>query len=146
MLTLDELAAQKLQMGPKQSMQYDRLLRKFEGIRQKWQAAIENKAIQELKMRINLWRGYLNDLEEQPNWIENYPTEVRNRVMIDHLTTIIGPKPELKNEFQAISSLDHRIQDFLIPGEFIWEDSLRTIYPQDKFPYLYMKPRDAFTR
>jgi hypothetical protein len=146
LLTLSELAALNPQMDSKQVMRYDRLLQKFEGIRQKWRTAIENKAIQELKMRLNLWRGYLNDVEEQPNWIENYPTEVRNRVMIDHLTTLIGPNPELENEFQAIGNLDHRIQDFLIPGEFIWEDSLRPSYPQEKFPYLYMKPRDVFTR
>jgi hypothetical protein len=142
---LNELAGQNPQMDPKQAMRHDRLLQKYGGIRQKWQTAIENKAIQELKMRLNLWHGYLNDIEEQPNWIENYPGEVRNRVMIDHLTTIIGPKPELENEFLAISSLDHRIHDFLIPGEFIWEDSLRPFYPQEKFPYLYMKPRNAFT-
>ena len=145
LLTLTELAAQKSQMDSKQSMRHDRLLQKLEGIRQRWQAAVENKAIQELKTRLNLWRGYLNDLEEQSHWIENYPREVRNRVIIDHLTSSIGPHPELEIEFQTINNLDHRIQDFLISGEFIWDDSLQPFYPQDKFPYLYMKPRDAFT-
>lgn len=145
-LLLDELAAQNPQMDSKQAGQYDRLFHKVESLRGKWQSTIEKKAIQELKARLNLWGAYLNDLEEQPEWIENYPREVRNRVMIHHLIDILNRSPELEAELQAVSNLDHRLRDFVIPGTFIWEEPLQPVYPQEKFPYLYMRPRDTFTR
>ncbi len=146
LLTLDELSALNPQMTPKQVLRYDRLLQKFEGIRERWRVAVENKAIQELKARLNIWRAYLQDLEEKPDWIENYVREVRVRVMIEHLMAIIGPHPELESEFQMIKNLDHRVLDFVIPGKFIWEDSLQPVYPEEKFPYLYTKPRKSFIR
>ncbi|OGO20507.1 MAG: hypothetical protein A2Z14_13575 [Chloroflexi bacterium RBG_16_48_8] len=146
LLILDELTALNPKMTPKQAMRHDRLLRKFEGMLEKWRVAIENKAIQELQARLNLWRAYLHDLEEQPEWIENYPREVRTRVMMEHLIAIIGPNPDLEVEFQAIKYLDDRIHNFLLPGEFIWEDPLQQLYPRDTFPFLYMRPRDSIIR
>jgi hypothetical protein len=145
-LLLDELAAQYPQMDSKQARQYDRLIHKVENLRGRWQSAIEKKALRELQARLNLWGAYLNDLEDQPEWIENYLREVRNRVMIHHLIDILKHSPELEAELQMVSNLDHRLRDFVIPGKFIWEDSLQPVYPQEKFPYLYLRPRGSATR
>jgi hypothetical protein len=144
LITLNEVAAQNSSMNSKQAMQHDRLLQKLEGIRAKWQSTIEKRAMQELKARLNLWRGYKQDLEDKPEWIENYPQEVRNRVMIDLLIASIGHKETLESERQQIRDLDHQIHEYLIPGEFIWEDSLQPFYPHDEFPYLYMQPQGFF--
>jgi hypothetical protein len=145
-LSLNELTAQKAQMNPHQAMRYDRLFQKLEGYRSKWQATIEKKAIQELRTRINLWKAYLSDLEEKPEWIENYPREVLLRVMIDLLLILIGSNPEIEAEIQMIKKLDLRLHDFIVPGKFILDDSLQPVYPQEKFPYLYMRPRESITR
>jgi hypothetical protein len=145
LLILDELSAQNPEMTPKEAMRYDKLIRKVEGIHGQWRVAVENKAGQELKARLNMWRAYLQDLEEKHEWIENYSREVRTRVMLHHLMAIIGSKPELETEYKMINNLDKRIWDFVIPGKFIWDDLLQPIYPKEKFPYLYTRPRDSFT-
>jgi hypothetical protein len=142
-LTLNELAAQRQQMSTDQTSRYQNLSRKIESVREKWKVAQENKAIKELQMRINMWRAYLKDLEEKPEWIENYPQEVRTRVMVNQLIAMIGSDSDLKTEYQMIKNIDHRMRDFVRPGKFVWDDSLQPIYPQEKFPYLYMKPRKS---
>ena len=145
-LHLNELAAQKGQMNPEQVKRYDRLRQELGQYQIKWQATMENKAIQELRARLNLWKAYLSDLEEKPEWIENYPREVLNRLMIDLLLTITGSDPGLASEVQLIRNLDLRIHDFTVPGKFILDDLLQPVYPQEKFPYLYMKPRKSIIR
>jgi len=146
MLILDELAALNSQMSTKQVLRYERLLRKYEGIFGKWRSSIEKKVIQELHARLNLWRAYLLDLEEQPERIEGYPREVRTRVMIHRLIDLIGNLDDLDVELQSLKIIDDRIHDFLSPGEFIWETSLQQIYPREQFPFLYMKTHESIIR
>jgi hypothetical protein len=145
MLILDELTAQTPEMKPKQKMRHERMLRKYDRTSLKWRVALEKKAVRELNSRLNLWRAYIQDVEEQSESIMDYPQEVRNRVMIEHLMNTIGSHLDLKVEIQAINALDHRIKDFVIPGKFLWDDPLQNIYPQEDFPYLYVSPRISFS-
>jgi hypothetical protein len=145
MLTFDELAAQTPQMKSKQASYHERMTRTFDRLSQKWRVAIEKKASQELKARMNIWRAYLQDLEEQPRLIQDYPQEVRTRLMISHLLELLKSTPDSEDWIQAINHLDQRIDDFTIPGEFLWDNPLQQVYPKEKFPFLYRKPRSHLT-
>jgi hypothetical protein len=142
-LHLNELVSQRAQMDHEQIKRYDRLHQELEQCQKKWQATMENKAIQELRARLNLWKAYLSDLEEKPEWIEYYPKEVLNRLMIDLLLNITGSGPGLETELRMMRNLDLRIHDFIVPGKFILDDPLQSVYPREKFPYLYMRPRES---
>ena len=143
MLTLDELTAQMPEMNTKQKMRHERMLRRYDRTTMKWSVALEKKALRELNSRLNIWRAYIQDLEEQSELIQDYPREVRTRVMIEHLVSTIGPHLDLEAENQAINGLDHRIKDFVVPGKFLWVDPLQSIYPKEGFPYLYVSPRNS---
>lgn len=143
MLILYELSAQTPEMNTKQKMKHERMLLKYDRTTIKWRVALEKKAVRELNSRLNIWRAYIQDLEEEPELIKDYPREVRTRVMIEHLVNTIGPHLDLEVENQALNGLDHRIRDFIVPGKFLWEDSLQDIYPQEGFPCLYMGPRNS---
>ena len=95
-LTLDELASQKSAMNREQEFLYLKLLRTFERFGSKWQVAIEKKAQKELNSRLNLWKAYAKDLEDEPNQIEEYSHEIRTRVMIHHLVELCGPKDQIE--------------------------------------------------
>jgi hypothetical protein len=144
-LALDELAAQKPQMSPKQAAHYERTLRTFDRLSSKWRVAMENKAAQEIQARLNIWRAYMQDLEEDPHLIENYPWEVRTRVMINNLTDILASIPDFETQNEMINHLDKRIDDFLVPGKFLWDEPLQPVYPKSKFPFLYKKPKRHLT-
>lgn len=141
-LTLDELASQKSQMDREQERQYQKLLGRLDRYHSKWQVAIERKAQQELSARLNLWHAYLKDLEEKPDLVVDYPQEVRVRVMITRLFDLSGSSLDLEEKAQVVNSLDHRIGDYVKSNHFIWDEQLKHIYPKERFPYLYMSPRN----
>ena len=72
-LTLDELASRESEMTRNEVSHYDKLSRILERLSTKWQAGIEQKALQELNSRVNLWKAFIQDLEEDPKRIEGCP-------------------------------------------------------------------------
>jgi hypothetical protein len=145
-LTLDKLASQESEMRRNEVSHYDKLRRILERLSTKWQVGIEQKALQELNSRLNLWKAFMQDLEEDPNRIEAYPHEVRIRVMISHLIDLCEPNQDIKEIKIILKNLDQRIEYFVQADDFLWDDRLREVYPQEKFPYLYRTPRQSRLR
>jgi hypothetical protein len=141
LLTLNELKAQDKDMPPSQRTDHDELLLDVERVRVKWAVGFERKAAQELRSRLNLWRAYLYDIEERVDTAENYPYEVRHRVMFEHLAELSIRQPEIKPWVDEMQILDTRLRSFFIPGEFVWDARLEDIYPKSTFWYLYGLPR-----
>lgn len=109
---------------------------RLEQIRRRWQAAWEKKARHEFNSRLNLWKNYLEDYFESPsNYAADYPQEVRLRVILALLRQeISSPLPE---EEEALAALDARLRTAFIPGPFVWEADLSTVFPQQTWWYLY---------
>jgi hypothetical protein len=141
MLTLNELKAQEKDLPPSHRAAYDKLLLQMERVRVKWTVGLERKAAQELRSRLNLWRAYLYDIEERVDTAENYPYEVRYRVMFEHLADLSIRQPETEPHVDEMRSLDTRLRSIFVPGTFVWDARLENIYPQTTFWYLYGLPR-----
>jgi hypothetical protein len=141
MLTLNELKAQEKDLSPSHRAAYDKLLLQMERVRVKWTVGLERKAAQELRSRLNLWRAYLYDIEERVDTAENYPYEVRYRVMFEHLADLSIRQPETEPHVDEMRSLDTRLRSIFVPGTFVWDARLENIYPQTTFWYLYGLPR-----
>ncbi len=105
----------------------------FDTLRSKWRAAWEKKAAQEFEIRLTLWRNYLDDCREEETLLENYPREVRWRVMLALLSA------ELPAESSELSALDQRLRNTFHAGAFIWDETLRSEFSQDDFWFLYGK-------
>ena len=140
-LTLNELKVQEKDMSPSQRADHDRLFLQMERVRVKWAVGLERKAAQELRSRLNLWRAYLYDIEERVDTAENYPYEVRHRVMFEQLADLSIRQPETKPRVNEMRSLDLRLKSIFAPGAFVWDARLEDIYPRSPFWYLYGLPR-----
>ena len=141
LLTLDELDAQKAEMSDKQKIEYSDLKKRFEQIRDKWAAAMERKATFEIGARLNLWKSYIQDVEQDSEMMENYAHEVRNRLLLSRLIDLVGGDSGLEKSKGRIRQLDKILSQYVSPGEFVWDDRLRSIYPPERFPFLYLQPR-----
>jgi hypothetical protein len=140
LLILDELKAQRADLTQTQSIQLEELRGQVERAQLKWPAAIERKAKREYRARLNLWKAYLQDIEQDPEMILDYAQEVRNRVIISRLSECIDRMASTETD-ESPHRLDQPIWSLTSPGDFIWDKRLMAVYPSEKYPYLYRQPR-----
>jgi hypothetical protein len=139
-LTLDALAAQELSLPAAQRRDQLQLTRQWEGHRLTWRVAVERKATLESRARLNLWSAYLDELDEAEAAGQDYPHEVRQRVMVARLNSWSGTGPETDRNAERTRSLDARLKGKFETGPFVWEASLEPVYPAPEFWYLYGRP------
>jgi len=124
------------QLNPKQTQQFTQLVGEIDIVRSKWRTAWENKAQDEYRSRLNLWRDFLEEFRQEPeDNADRYHYEVGRRVMLhllDGETRGIPPA-----EHQMLAGLDSILSGLLVPGEFIWGKELAAGFSRDEFPYLY---------
>jgi hypothetical protein len=110
---------------------------KLSTVRDKWRVAWERKAAAELRSRLNLWRGYLTDLEGRPGLGSSYPQEVRNRTIAVDLVDAAGNQNEIKTLAASLDAIDSRLRDRFQPGKFVWEQAPESAFPAETFWFLY---------
>jgi hypothetical protein len=135
------LAKQKITSNyvPQLNIPIHKYLLEIDMMRQKWQIMWGKKAHREWQSRLNQWKNYLNELRQSPEkHIDYFPYEVRWRVILELLGNDYSQIPE--EEIELLRGMDLMLKALFVPGEFIWEASLQTAFPEPKFWFLYGKP------
>lgn len=110
----------------------------IDAVREKWQSAWRKKSEREFRQRVKLWRDFLEDYRADPSGnYKRYGYEVSRRVILHLLSqeTIIHPPKEA----EILHGLDARLRAILIPGEFVWDEELKSSFPSESYWYLYGK-------
>ena len=108
------------------------LIPKLTTVKSAWRVAWTKKSTAELEARLRLWRNYLNDYRKNPEeYAPDYPHEIRWRVMIALLSAEVDKIPA------EIAVLDQLLRTKFISGDFVWDENLRTQFPEDEFWFLY---------
>jgi hypothetical protein len=94
----------------------------------------------EIKARIDSLNWFLDDVLGDPKRARTeYPYEIRNRqriaVMVDELAENFTS--ELKGELKRV---DERIRLIVQPTSFAWDSRLESLFPRERFWYLYVSP------
>jgi hypothetical protein len=137
LLILDELGASEPRMTVPQRSRFDGLHEQFDGIFNEWRIAVTKKAEREIRMRANLWRSYLQDLEENHDQIHAYAREVRNRVIMVRLSELVSDEPIMDFEDVKLRRLESQQQITKPDASFVWDEHLRATYPFETYPFLY---------
>jgi hypothetical protein len=124
--------------SPNQQELVYQLETKLNEIRARWRVAWDKKVAHEFRSRLNLWRDFLEEyrLNSEGN-ADRYAYEVQRRVMLDLLSGESSEIPPADREL--LSGLDQLLGAVLLPGDFVWDQSLAVGFPPDKFWYLYGK-------
>jgi hypothetical protein len=105
-------------------------------VRLKWRSAWERKAGREVHARFELWRNFLDDVRRSESEAGMYSQQVEYRVMLqllrDELTV---PVPDL----DAVDALDQLLRTIWLPGTFVWDVDLTSVFPEPDFWFLYGK-------
>ena len=122
--------------SPVQQEQVFRLETRMNEILTKWRVAWGQKAAQEFRSRLNLWRDFLEEYRQNREGnADRYVYEVQRRVMLEMLKE---ESAEIaSSDLELLSGLDQLLWAVFIPGEFVWDQSLERGFSPDKFWYLY---------
>ncbi|OGT27407.1 MAG: hypothetical protein A2Z17_04320 [Gammaproteobacteria bacterium RBG_16_66_13] len=134
LLTQDSLRAE-LDLSAAAQRRLEEIERRWKALRRSQASTLSRKAEKELDMRVNLWRAYLNDLADRGGFGEEYPFQVRQRVMMERLGELGAP---LRS--RDLSGLDERLRKVFRPGAFVWEPALEGAYPKTRYWFLYGTP------
>lgn len=115
---------------------------KLDEVRDKWRVHYEKKLVHEARSRMVHLHQFLKEAEENPNRIApDCPSAMEKRVIVELLkdeATHLGVwTPELANTLYVI---DSQIRHLGEQRDFIWDPSVESAYPREKFWFLYMGP------
>jgi hypothetical protein len=138
---LHAIRARSANLDPSLQNRLSRLEGSWKHAQAEWNAAISKKALREMGARLNLWRGYLEDLDQGLGSRLNYATEVRNRVLFELLTALAAKDDEYEDLRETMRSLDARFASMSSPAPFAWDPAYSEVFPRERFPMLYRKPK-----
>jgi hypothetical protein len=91
--------------------------------------------------RLNLWKAYVADLEENKGRQSNYDQEVTQRVRFALLRERIGDAAIPDELVELMQAVDSRALVLTIPADFVWDGRLQSIYPREVYLFLYRRPK-----
>ena len=128
--------AEGLAVSPQQRTELSKLKSELDAIRTHWQAHWGRKAASEFRARIKLWRDFLEEYRRDPEGnYDRYGYEVTRRVMLHWLKQAAANLPS--SETHMLDSLDRLLQAMITGSEFIWDETLKPVFPKGTYWYLY---------
>jgi len=104
----------------------------------------EKRAHEELGVRCRQWGTYMNDVKRETALAAvNYETAVENRVAITALIDFLHNPPYQMGSVKtdSLKMMDSALRNHWAAGDFVWPDEWAAAYPQDKYWWLYGRPR-----
>lgn len=139
-LTRDQLRGWQLALPADEGARAQAMESRLSAELRRWSTAVSIRAAAELDQRLSLWRAYLADLLDGDEDGTAYATQVRNRLLIDRLETVLL-HPASETTVHELRSLDHRLRQSFTPGAFVLQPPLDRVYDPASFWYLYGRPR-----
>jgi hypothetical protein len=117
-------------------VQLDHLNKRIQEVRQQWLVAWGQKSVREFSARLRLWRDFLEEYRKNPTEnLDRYAYEVTRRVVLDLLYAEAEEIPA--EEVELLAGLNELLRSVFKPGGFIWNDKLKSSFPESPYWYLY---------
>jgi hypothetical protein len=115
-----------------------KLLQNLHAVISDWRVAWSSKAAREYRMRLNMWRNFIEEYRKDPEGnADRYPFEARLRVML-HLLQAEADKLD-SAELEMLAGLDKVLRTVFVTGEFVWDVDVMDGFPQEVYWYLFGK-------
>ncbi|MCP4356871.1 MAG: hypothetical protein GY796_02500 [Chloroflexi bacterium] len=104
----------------------------------------EKRAHEELGVRCRQWGTYMNDVKRETALAAvNYETAVENRAAIAALIDFLhNPPYQMGNvKTDSLKMMDSALRIYWVAGSFVWPTEWAAAYPQDKYWWLYGRPK-----
>jgi hypothetical protein len=139
LMRFNRLGIMRTKLDPVDQAHYDMILNQYEQVLVEKVVRFEQRAHQELHLRLGEWTTCLREL---PNIVNQFSNKADIRVVIDATVTAMEKrpytlKPQIKKE---LTTLDRNLRSRWQTGKFIWDSVWQPAYPKDKYWWLYGLP------
>jgi hypothetical protein len=135
---LHRLQAQRDQLTPDQQTRLAAVQKAVDTTIYSLRTRFHERLQRETKARLDALNWYLSDLAtDRTRARTEYPFEIRNRERIEGIVQELGA--DLSSDLsQNLSKIDQRIRTVTATSGFIWDERLKSAYPQNPYWYLYV--------
>lgn len=107
-----------------------------------WTRHYEKKLQQEVPSRLQVMRAFFADCRESPrDCAPAYPVEALRRTIVQEVMLAMDEFGYDASELAApLHQTDVALRRLLRAGDFIWSARLETVYPRERFWWLYGSP------
>jgi hypothetical protein len=140
-LRLHRLRKQREALTPEQRARLATTEESFRQTLDQWTAHAAARMTRELEARLSSWSWFVEDCQAQKRTcISHYATEAELRTLITLLLEEAARHEDVSDQRQQLAALDARFRNWFKPGEFVWRPVLRSVYPRERFWWLYGRP------
>jgi hypothetical protein len=142
LMRLRRLDALRDQLEDRQSKRLDAAIETFMAARSEWAQHYEDKMLKEVESRLGSMIQFFADCADNiVNCQSGYRTEILKRTIVQE---VLKEMHELNIDNQSVmnkvNAADNRLHKYFKPNGFQWSDTLKPIYPEDEFWWLYQSP------
>lgn len=133
------------EMNGVQQATLDKAVAQHHAIRNEWTVHYEQKMEREAQSRVKSLAEFFRDCRENVKSCSSaYRTEALRRTIIQELIMALD---EQGFDSQAVklrvNHTDNELRSWVTDGEFIWSDKLVSVYPKERFWWLYARIESA---
>ncbi len=129
------LAMKRIRVGI--DAELDQAINHAQGIIEHHRAAWEKKIKAELSMRLRQWRSIVDEILEYGAIDPSYQYNVRVRVIIALLMDALRFTDKQLSE--KLLQIDEKLNQIAVYDGFVWNEELEKSFPQEYYPFLYLK-------
>lgn len=137
---LNRLLALRADLSKDEKTHVDNAVAQFETVQHELQSRYRSLLQREIAARLDALTWFLDECQnDRDRCRSEFPFEVRNRQRIQELLHALDD--EMPGELTSrIDTVDARIRQMTEKADFVWQDRLQPIYPEDPYWYLYVLP------
>lgn len=141
-MRLRRLKALAGDLDAKQQQRLQALEAKHDEIRQDQEDRYIAKMEREANSRLDAMRQFFEEcVEDRSQCPRIYLPEVQRRTIVQELIQVMQDAGIFSDELnRKLAGTDKRLQGFVQPAPFVWDDALMPIYPEDTFWWMYRMP------
>ncbi|MCU0499571.1 MAG: hypothetical protein MUF87_19650 [Anaerolineae bacterium] len=142
LMRLRRLQALSAQLDHRQRDQFTQSQTRHEQLRKEWRVHYTEKMLYEANSRLDAMRTFFEECSNDPKLCARvYQPEVLRRTIAEE---ILIAAHDLNLDIGEISkkarATDSRLRRFTAPSDFVWGAGLETVYPADRFWWMYHRP------
>lgn len=137
---LHRLQSERDALSADEQSRLDAVVKQAESVIYSLKTRFHQRLEREMKTRLDSLKWFLDDcLEDRQRCRANFPYEMRNRQRIEEILKRLGD--DVPSELiDRLKEVDRRIRQNASASAFIWDPRFESIYPRDRYWFLYMRP------